>query len=141
MTTRLPQPIKGAGPKSAPKLIREHGSLDKLKVEDLRANISKDAEKVSAQEAAAAELASEDEKGEPEEEDELTPTSNVERPCSSDVEMDGNEDGEESAAKKNKSKSKTSAEGKGKEKDANSSKKKSKTTKGKVRSKRGCTDA
>ncbi|THU81728.1 PIN domain-like protein [Dendrothele bispora CBS 962.96] len=127
------EPIKGVGPKSALKLIREHGSLDKV-VEHLRA---KDAEKVAAHEAAAAESASEDEKDEPEEEDEPAPTSDVERPDSSDVEMDGNKDGEESAAKKDKSKSKTSVKGKGKEKDAKKGKGKSKTTKGKGKLKGG----
>ncbi|KAK7471002.1 Elongation of fatty acids protein 2 [Stygiomarasmius scandens] len=110
------EPIKGVGPKSALKLIREHGSLGKV-VEHLRA---KDAEKVAAQEAAAAEpSSSEDEKEEPEEED-VAQTSDVERPDNSDAEVDADEDGEGSTAKKPKAKSK------GKEKDTKKGKTKAK---------------
>ncbi|KAF8694143.1 hypothetical protein AX14_002159 [Amanita brunnescens Koide BX004] len=101
------EPIKGVGPKSALKLIREHGSLVEV-VEHLRAK--------AAQKAAAA-----DEESEPEEmiEDQPAPTSDFEVPdnmnaedeegADADMEAKHSEDEEESKktkAKKGKGKSK-----------------------------------
>ncbi|KAF9266670.1 PIN domain-like protein [Marasmius fiardii PR-910] len=72
------EPIKGVGPKSALKLIREHGGLEGV-VKHLRA---KDAEKAAAVAAAAS--------SDSEDEDVPAPTSDVEQP-DDDVEGDNNE--------------------------------------------------
>ncbi|KAF5366769.1 hypothetical protein D9758_006490 [Tetrapyrgos nigripes] len=134
------EPVKGVGPKSALKLIREHGGLGAV-VKHLRA---KDAEKQAARDAAAAE-SSEDEP----EEEEAAPTSDVERPddvdadSDADVDMDVDkdrengdefEDDEEDSSSKAKSKAKSTkakkdnTKAKDKSKDKAKGKGKGKTT-------------
>ncbi|KAJ3800676.1 flap endonuclease 1 [Lentinula aff. detonsa] len=89
------EPIKGVGPKSALKLIREHNGLKGV-VKHLRA-------KTAEKEKAAAEVEEEEE----EEEEEPTPTSDVEQPDGSDA--------EEASSSKTKSKAKKrGGKGKGK---------------------------
>ncbi|KAK2463366.1 hypothetical protein APHAL10511_004592 [Amanita phalloides] len=77
------EPIKGIGPKSALKLLREHGSLGAV-IEQLR-------EKVAQKAAAAA-----DEESEPEEviDDQPAPTSDFEVPDHVDEEADGGSEGD-----------------------------------------------
>ncbi|KAJ3997851.1 flap endonuclease 1 [Lentinula boryana] len=88
------EPIKGVGPKSALKLIREHNGLKGV-VKHLRA-------KTAEKEKAAAEVEEEEEE---EEEEEPAPTSDVEQPDGSDA--------EEASSSKTKSKAKKKG-GKGK---------------------------
>ncbi|KAJ3788072.1 flap endonuclease 1 [Lentinula aff. detonsa] len=89
------EPIKGVGPKSALKLIREHNGLKGV-VKHLRA-------KTAEKEKAAAEVEEEEE----EEEEEPVPTSDVEQPDGSDA--------EEASSSKTKSKAKKrGGKGKGK---------------------------
>ncbi|KAJ3744222.1 flap endonuclease 1 [Lentinula detonsa] len=90
------EPIKGVGPKSALKLIREHNGLKGV-VKHLRA-------KTAEKEKAAAEVEEEEEE---EEEEEPAPTSDVEQPDGSDA--------EEASSSKTKSKAKKrGGKGKGK---------------------------
>ncbi|KAL1744526.1 PIN domain-like protein [Schizophyllum fasciatum] len=89
------EPIKGVGPKSALKLVREHGGLAGV-VEHLRA---KQAEKEEALAAAEAEEESAD--------DEPAPTSDVEQP-----DGDEEDEGGEKAKEKPKPKPKKKAKGK-----------------------------
>ncbi|KAF5315053.1 hypothetical protein D9619_007339 [Psilocybe cf. subviscida] len=96
------EPIKGVGPKSALKLLKEHGSLGKV-VEHLR-------EKSESKKAAAAAVESEDEVSEA---DEPAATSDVEQP---DKDSDGSDDEEKKPVepKPKKAKTKPAAKGKGK---------------------------
>ncbi|PPQ72254.1 hypothetical protein CVT26_006981 [Gymnopilus dilepis] len=104
------EPIKGVGPKSALKLLKEHGSLKNV-VKHLRA---KSASKQAAQEAAAD---SEDEEQAASEAEEPAPTSDMEMP-DANSEDEGDEVKEKSAQEKKKkakgSSAKTKAKSKGK---------------------------
>ncbi|EDQ98419.1 uncharacterized protein LACBIDRAFT_192371 [Laccaria bicolor S238N-H82] len=103
------EPIKGVGPKSALKLIREYGGLKGV-VKHLR-------EKAATQKAAQAAVES-DEESEHEEEDEPAPTSDVEMPDPVEEDQDGEEEAEpkssQATPKKKKASSKTKEKRKGK---------------------------
>ncbi|KAL0061993.1 Elongation of fatty acids protein 2 [Marasmius tenuissimus] len=111
------EPIKGVGPKSALKLIREHEGLAGV-VKHLRA---KDAEKAAAAAAAAAAPSDSESEGEG---DEPAPTSDIERPDDEDEDAKDAKEGEDiemgsgsEDEKPNKSKGKEKAaskKGKGK---------------------------
>ncbi|TFK34810.1 PIN domain-like protein [Crucibulum laeve] len=110
------EPIKGVGPKSALKLIREFGGLKGV-VEHLR---EKAAEKKAAEPSESEHESEHEPEPKSEDEDEPAPTSDMEMPdpATSDAPMpDVDEDGEEEAPTPKKPKKSTAKKGKGKAKE------------------------
>ncbi|KIM28919.1 hypothetical protein M408DRAFT_125335 [Serendipita vermifera MAFF 305830] len=105
------EPIKGIGPKSALKILREHGSLKKV-VAHLR---EKQAEREEANAAAAAAAAEEEESEEEgsDEDEEMRDADKSTAKGESDEEMDGEEELKKKPKAKGKGKGKAAAKGKG----------------------------
>ncbi|KAF8192169.1 flap endonuclease 1 [Pholiota molesta] len=100
------EPIRGVGPKSALKLIKEYGDLDSV-LEHLR-------EKTESKRAAAAAVVESEEEEVPSEADEPAATSDIERPDVDEDEEGTKEPAEETPKKKKAKTTKGKAKGKGK---------------------------